>query len=202
MRTMIFFSVILGLLSVYAKDAPVEKQATGVIVPPKVICTLKADKDKYEIGEYPKLKFRVQNNSKNKVLLVKVLDGSDCGIRNPLASIQVFDSEGKQVKTLLARCGNTNILKATDFVWIKSGDRTDLSNNWMGLNSGYFQKPGKYKVKINYSTMNDDFRRWTGGPMGPDGVKRVKQECGELFQKREKVNLTAEVEIEIVEKTK
>ena len=202
MRILILISMVVGLLSVYAKDAPEEKKATAVIFPPKVICTLKTDKEKYEIGEYPKLKFRVQNISKEKVLLVKVLDGSECGMRNPLASVEVLDSEGKQVKPLLARCGNTNILKATDFVWVKSGDRTDLSNNWMGLHSSYFQKPGKYKVKINYSTMNNEFKRWTGGPMGPDGVEKVKQECGELFQKREKINLTAEVEIEIVEKAK
>ena len=191
MRSLLFVSTIMGLM--------MTAQSEKVSMQKKVSGTIETIKTTYTVGEHPKLKFTVLNNSGSKIILVKSLDGSDCGFRQPQASLQIFNSKGKILKNSIARCGNTNILQASDFVSIESGKKATLASS-LFLPPGLLTEPGTYTVKLHYSTMNDDFHKWAGGPMGPDGIKKVKKECGALFDKREKVTLSAELKIKIVAK--
>ena len=187
MRSLVFVSTVMSLLLAANAEN-------------KIGCVLKAEKEKYAIGEFIKFNFSVKNNSENEILLVQILDGSSCGFRQPQATLSITGPDGKAVNVLIARCGNTNILQTSDFIKINKGKEVEIGKNWLGLYTGSFKQTGKYKVKISYSTMDNDFKKWTGGPMAPEGINKVKKECGDLFSKRERVNISAETEIEILPK--
>jgi hypothetical protein len=189
---LLLISLFMGFfITAYAEPIPANKD---------VSCTIESLKKQYILGQSPKFNFKVKNHLEKPILLVKILDGSDCDFRQPQGSFQVFGPDGKAIQYGIGRCGNTNPLEKSDFVWIKPGEEMKLAQYGLSLGHAQFKKAGIYKIKFNYSTLNDDFRKWTGGPMGPEGIKKVKNQCGELFESRKKITLTAEVEIEIVEK--
>ena len=195
---LLMISLFMGLfLNASAEKTPsTEKTPTDT----KVVCAIEPVKKQFALGESPKFNFTVMNNSDKKILLVKILDGSSFKSREPQGYFEVTGPDGKIISGSRGRCGNTDPLKASDFVWIKAGEKVKLAEHGLSLWNGQFNKEGTYKIKFHYTTANDDFRKWVGGPMGPDGIKAVKKECGDLFKSRHKVSETLELEIEIVAK--
>ncbi len=163
----------------------------------ELIFTLTPEAEKFQLGENVALIFKVANKSSQSIVLVKILDGSN-GRRQPLGKVTLWGPDGQEVKPLKAFCGNTNPLSKKDFISVNSGAEADLSGFGLILNNSLFKNAGKYKVQLEYSTMNDEFEKWVGGPMGPEGVEEIKGECLELFNKRFKTSKTLVAEFEIV----
>lgn len=182
----------MGLfLSVYAEKRPAEKEIT---------CTIEPEKKQFTLGEHPKFNFKVKNNSNRKILLVKILDGSDAKFREPLGYFEVTGPNAKNIPDKRKRCGNTNPLQVSDFIWVQPGEEVKLAQNGLSLWNGQFNKTGRYKIKFHYSTLNDDFSKWVGGPLSPEGLKDTKKACADLFKNRKKINMTSEIEIQVIDK--
>ena len=190
MRALLFVTTIMGnLLSAQAETKLSENELKGV---------LKADKQTYRLGEIIHFSFSVLNKSSDIALLVKILDGSECGFRQPQASLSVVDPDGKLLQIPVARCGNTSALQKSDFVWINSGEAVDLANKRLSVYSGFFKKAGKYTFKLTYSTANDNIQKWIGRSLTPNSVNQIQKECGPLFLQRKKITLHTKLELELL----
>ena len=162
---------------------------------PPYTCTISTGKSVIMQGEVPEIKVSIANNSGEDVYLVRRLDGSDVGWRYPRCNFEVLDSSRKPVSLKpMGRCGNMNLLKASDFVKVTAGAKFDL-----GGRGGYFSAklfrfqelpPGDYILKFNYQTSTKTVRDYFGDEKMM-GKTKASPEIQKLFESVPLVNLAS-----------
>ncbi len=155
--------------------------------------TIVADKDVYTVGEKPRITATLTNNSKQSVMLVRSLDGSDMG-RYPRFQWTVTAPSDALPLQQLGRCGNTNPIMPGDFVSLAPGDQLDLAASWSGVPWNELDRgPGTYALQAVYSTDSDDVNQWIGGPLVDDDRNAKVREIGPLYSRVPRVTVTSNV---------
>jgi len=154
-----------------------------------IVCEIVAKKTSYVVGESPEIEVRLHNRTGQTVTLVGSLDGSGLGWRYPHCVFDVDGPPGHRGPGI-GRCGNTNPLRAKDFVQLRAGEslnpfmRIDDHGFFSssGLDFTHFMVPGKYKVRFRYSANSSKILEWVGiaGPPAKDS------EVARLFPKAAK----------------
>lgn len=179
MKTIIFALLVSAVtLCAVAADADFE-------------CTITTDRTTYAVGEVPNISFRITNKTAKEIVLVGSLDGSDVGWRFPKCRLEILDAAGKPVSAQIARCGNMNVLKTTDFVAVPAGNSFNpFGNGFFRLSQlGQFPVtvPGDYTLRFHYSTsdrVHDYF-----GDERMSGQKIASAEINRLFERVPKLDL-------------
>lgn len=117
-------------------------------------CIIASDRTNYSVGEIPKITFRIINKSKNDVVLVGSLDGSDSDRRFPKCRFEIFGKPGTILPA--GMCAYMNPLRTNDFVLVRSGETFDP------FSEGFFPpwqltrfpvtEPGDYTLRFTYIT--------------------------------------------------
>lgn len=170
-RLLIIF--LLTSLQLPGQDVPVK---TGVNTT-QYVCTISSDKSIYYPGEAPGVTVEIKNNSNEKAYLVRALDGSDIKRRFPYACFTITKVGDTAYATkMYGRCGNIDPITVEDFVEVKPGASfnpfkrtipyTDRENIFAYdiklIDTANFSNPGKYVITFFYSTMENDFTKWSG----------------------------------------
>ena len=169
-------------------------------------CILTSDKSVYKVGELPKFKVDILNNSKEDIYLIGSLDGSDVKWRFPYCYYSI--DRPKPDTTRLARCGNMNTLRVADFKLVKAGEKFDpyesidgygFFGDYTTLNEATFKTPGIYKLKFHYSTNSQNISDFMGDrPFRRDQMDSITIDG--FFKKVPKFDITSnEIEIRIEE---
>jgi hypothetical protein len=195
MKSLIVASLAFILLTAF--DYQSRRTETAALT-----CTLKSDKIKYRVGELPKFKVEIANNTGKDIYLLGSLDGSDIKWRMPYC---YFSIEKPIPDTLrFVRCGNMNTLKSHDFKLVKAGAKFDpyervgdygFFTDFIITNSQSFKKAGFDKGKFHYSTNSQNIDDFMGDrPFQQDKVKAQKLEA--LLRQMPKVEIVSN-EIEL-----
>jgi hypothetical protein len=128
------------------------------------------------VGETPDISAEIRNAGGEPALLVAPGDGSERGLRSPLAKwvIEPVPGEGRADGVLRTAmpCGNINALRPDQVFELKPGETRRFS----GWDGSTFVKPGKYVVRYEYE--NRPNMEWAGIVLGEhDGgaMARVRQ---------------------------
>ena len=170
------------------------------IKPGDIVCEISAKKTNYVVGESPAIEVRLRNKTNRTIRLVGCLDGSDLGWRFPHCVFEVDGPPGHRGPGI-GRCGNTNALRAEDFVDLRAGEslnpfmRID-DYGFFGssaLDFTHFMVPGKYTVRFRYSTNSSKILEWVGiaGPPAKDSaVARLFPEVAKFETTSNSIELT------------
>lgn len=127
-------------------------------------CSLVSSKQIYSLGETPKLKVYIKNNSGKDVYLIGNLDGSAHKFRMPFCYFEIekpiVDSSSSGF-----HCANVSPLKKEDFILVTKGDTFDPYHNnqyYEILSKGNFIQVGKYQITFHYSTKSSDIDDFFG----------------------------------------
>ena len=131
-------------------------------------CTIRGEPT-CEAGQSPQIQVALTNRSGRAIYLVGSLDASDCRWRYPHCYFEVTAPVG-QPPGGIGRCGNTNGLRANDFVKVPPGgtfnpyQRVDDHGFFSAhqLSERHFTTPGEYRIRFVYSTLSDDIKAWDG----------------------------------------
>ena len=112
---------------------------------------------------------RFTNQSDATLTILLPIDASDMGLRRVSYVWVVTDAGGAQVpRGSLARCGNVNSLRRSDFITLSSGESHTfrLADTFLGPAEEYGRLPETGTVKLVYSF--DPKRRERGVPLDED----------------------------------
>jgi len=189
--------LLLGMIVTY----PFNLTADQTSIPKEILFKLEPTKKKFVLGEAVTFNFSVRNNSTKPIILIQVLNGSQRGLRWPMATLNAFDHKGRSIgNKFKRRCKNLDPFSPSDIIEIQSGKEFKAAQNGLFIFGENFSKAGKYKVKFNYSTIEDDFKKYSGNSMSKESYEKLVKECGKLFKERLKVNFKTEIDIEIIPK--
>lgn len=111
------------------------------------------------VGQRPMLQIEISNTSNKPVKFVRPLDGSLFHWRYPRISIQVCDqNDGVISFNLGGRCGNMNQIIPDHICQLKPGQTEAFSIGWPF--SDVFNKPGSYKITVEYDLRAPDVEAW------------------------------------------
>jgi hypothetical protein len=167
-------------------------------------CRLKCDKTKYKVGEVPKFKVEIVNNSGKDIYLIGALDGSDVKWRMPHCYYTIQKPGPDTIH--FERCGNMNSLKPQDFRFVKAGSKFNPYENigdygfftdFTTTNSETFKSRGIYKIQFHYSTNSQNIKDFMGDrPLQQDRV--TMQKLVSLLKQVPRVDIVSnEIEITI-----
>jgi hypothetical protein len=162
--------------------------------PSKLSLTISANKTTYSVGELPKIRATLTNNTGKTILIAKPLDGSDRG-RFPQFMFAITPPANTSAPPQFGMCGNTNPIDTSCFVSVANGRSIDLLANGTPFSLQYEVQrgAGNYVVQATYSTMSDDMDMWLGGPLtGKDAALR-KIDIWPQFSRVSKMALTSNV---------
>ena len=193
----IVFLILLSLILLTAF-----KNTQRLKRPNDIICTLTSDKKIYKIGELPKLKIQISNNTKTDIYLIGSLDGSDVKWRFPYCYYTIDKPKADTIR--FERCGNKNTLRLEDFQLVKAGGNFDPYEN-VGVygffqdhnitNQKSFRNTGIYKIKFHYSTNSDKLEDYTGDKIFQNN-KQYSIKIASFFKQVPKLDIQSN-EIEI-----
>jgi hypothetical protein len=139
------------------------------------------------LGKAPKITVALTNQTDADIYLVGSLDASDCKWRYPHCYFEVIGPDGKAAVRRISRCGNMNTLRGKDFAKVPPGGTFDPYQriddygffSAHQLSPDTFREAGVYRIRLVYSTKNDDIGAWGG-----DGGRRVaaNEEIMNLFK--------------------
>jgi hypothetical protein len=154
----------------------------------EIECDFVPERATLRVGHAPRFRVRLRNRSRERILLVRSLDGSDAG-RSPMVTIALAGPDPGWRNHGVARCGNMNALMPDDFIELAPGDALDpFANGWWPdvILRGCFTVPGRYTATFRYSTMEPDVRQWLGdGRFGNVGAVLSRQ-----FRRTPRVEVT------------
>jgi hypothetical protein len=141
--------------------------AALVLAGTPVSVDFRALKARVKPGEQVLFTAMVKNNTASKILLVKQGDSMHSGRKAPLIQIEVRSLRGTwAAPSAPTDCGNTNYIRAEDFVAVKPGASVDVlaGMRWSTyeVNQG-FLVPGAYEARLVIDT-TAPLERWLGGP--------------------------------------
>ena len=133
---------------------------------PPISCVLSSEQVAYKVGEYPKLKVEIRNDSRQALYLVKRLEGSERG-RYPRCYYEITKPAGAPDPRVFPICGNMADIGITDFVRLDPGEQFSpyheaahgSANLW-----DQFNAPGEYRIRFRYSTFEPEIGPWGGFP--------------------------------------
>ncbi len=169
-------------------------------------CVLSFDKPIYKIGEIPKLKVEIVNETCDDIYLIGSLDGSDIKWRMPYCYFTIIKPK---IDTIFqSRCGNMNPLRINDFRQIKAGEKFDPYENiddygffpdHATTQPETFKNPGSYKIQFHYTTKSDNIRDFIG-KFGQLGNRSDSAAIKSLFSKLLKTDIVSnEIEVRFVD---
>jgi hypothetical protein len=201
-RSFALLPLMLALTAgLFAAPAPIQTPPKT----PSLTCQISAD-ETCEVGKAPKVTVRLINRTKGEIVLIGSLDGSDCKMRYPHAYFEVTGPPVDYTIKGIGRCGNTNPLRAKDFVTIKPGASFDPYQKideygFFGahqLSPHNFTKPGKYRIRFHYSTEAPQPKLFGARPASD---RPLPAEIMKLLERVPKVTLTSnEVVVEVKKK--
>ena len=129
----------------------------------------------------PPMTVTLHNPTRKPVLLLKPIDGSDCGWRVVGYSWDVTRDNGKVEVRPLGRCGNTNALTTADFVSVAAGKDLAMPPGKQGFllmpdQLFRFDAPGRYRITLRYQFDPDRPERGEGKEMAP-AVREMLREA-------------------------
>jgi hypothetical protein len=130
-------------------------------------CVLSAEKVTYRAGELLQINVSISNNTKKSIYLPGCLDGSLNRFRFPYCYFTIIGPDGEV--PMPAGCRTTNRLREEDFVKLKKGDSFNPVDGRKGfaqdprlLTGMNLDKPGRYKIRLHYSTMTNNLNDYCG----------------------------------------
>ncbi|MBS1706770.1 MAG: hypothetical protein JST40_12940 [Armatimonadetes bacterium] len=124
------------------------------------------------------------NISSQDVALVPQIDGSETGMRGPVAQFQVKVGNDWKAFEFGPRCGNTNPLEKDYFKMVQPNGSQILAK--MSLTSGMYLgaigNPGKHQIRFVYDTTMP-LERWIGGPLPEDLQQQRVSELKSLLDR-------------------
>ena len=171
-------------------------------------CTIRCAEPIIVLGKTPTITVTITNRTKQDVVLVGSLDGSD-GRRFPYCQFDVQNADGTSaMKPTKGLCGYKNMLRKQDFVTVPAEMDFDPFKKIdsygffgpSGLNTNTFDKLGTYRITFFYSTKNDDILAWAGNDsrsdaniLASDGKHPVTTDAAllALFKQVPKLELTS-----------
>jgi hypothetical protein len=153
----------------------------------KFTCAISSDKATITQGEIPRVKVAITNKSGVDVFLVGSLDGSDVGWRYPKCGFEVLDSAGKPFpEKPMARCGNMNMLKTSDFVKVDAGGIFNpVGEGFFGSSQLFHFRsfpPGTYILRFFYRTSAKGVQEYFGDER-MSGKKGAAPEIQKLYER-------------------
>ena len=140
--------------------------SSAVAANPDITCTISVKNAVVRQGQSPQVKVAIKNRSDKEFVLVKSLDASDCGWRYPKCGFVVTRADRKPLpRWSFGKCGNMNLLRATDFVRVGAGkDFTPLGQEYMGSTMFRIRNlpPGAYLLKFYYQTSTKGVEAYFG----------------------------------------
>lgn len=128
------------------------------------------------VGDRLAIDARIYNLGKSDAVLPLCLDGSD-GARFPRVRVRVEGPQGGFVVKPYTRSGPLTELRARDLVTVKGlSSLNPFVLAWVpaNLRLGRIEKPGKYRVVLEYSTNEPDANQWLGEFGGHDYAGRLQ----------------------------
>ena len=187
-------SLVLGFVSLIFFSAFRHLSESAI---PALTCSLTTEKNSYKLGELPKLRVVIDNNTGKDIYLVGKLDGSDVKWRMPYCYFTIEKPKPDSVP--FSRCGNIDPLRKEDFVLIKAGEKFNPYGNIDHhgfvfdhniLNPETFRNAGIYKIRFHYSTNSSDLSKFKGqrsfDPNKPDSLQ-----LSPLFNRMPKMDLVS-----------
>jgi hypothetical protein len=180
-RMKIFKYILLGLLGLlsialfYIQITPIPKKiieseeqalSDSLNSGSSFVCIIESEKRIYHIGESPKIKVKIFNNTDSTVCLVGSVDGSEIGVRAPTCSFKIeHNFWGEQEHHIHGFCASLNPIRDEEYQMIESGNYFDpyMEIDYLGywspsmLEWDRFLKPGIYKFRFIYSTKVEGF---------------------------------------------
>lgn len=158
-----------------------EKKSSG-----KITCDISAKETTINVGEVPKIKVKLTNNTDEDVYLIGSLDGSEVQWRYPYCYFTIEKPETDVVASG-ARCGMMNPLREEDFVLLKPKESFDPYSSIDGYgffssstlsDPKEFRKKGTYKIQFHYSTEPDSITKY----LGSESENKVDAKIKKMFR--------------------
>jgi len=125
-------------------------------------CSIETLPEYLTVGDRPRFRARITNRHAKPVQLVWLLDGSHLD-RFPRMRFAYEGPSGEFEPIRHSRCGNRNTMTTDDFVEVGPGQALDLFADDGFIEQGIkFHEPGPYIARFEYSTAEDDLRKWLG----------------------------------------
>ena len=196
MKNTILISLSLITLTVFGYKKEISNPQT-------LKCVLSSDKTIYEIGEFPKLKVEIINETCDDIYLIGSLDGSSLKWRMPYCYFTIIKPKPDTI--FYGRCGNMNPLRVEDFRKLRTGEKfdpfgdIDFFPDHTITQTETFRNAGSYKIQFHYSTNSDSLMNFMGNfgtwTKHPDSAA-IKS----LFSKLSKTDLVSnEIEIKFID---
>jgi hypothetical protein len=166
------FGLIPGLRVTAETHATDEGESVLPKAPP-VTCTIRSEPT-CRSGSAPTVAVEIANWTGSDIYLIGSLDGSDLKWRYPLCYFEVIGPNGRPAQPRIARCGNMNAIREKDFVKVPPGGKFDPYQTideygFFGssqLTAAIFPLPGRYRIRLIYSTDQADAKCWLGDSHG------------------------------------
>ncbi len=134
-----------------------------------LVCILSAENLEIKLGELPKLKLTITNNSKQPIYLIGLLDGSGSEQRMPYYYFII--NKPKPDSIFFPRCKLLNPLKKEDFIRVNPGESfnpyaRNNQSDWVYDHSisqkETFKNAGVYKISFQYNTTSMNINDFMG----------------------------------------
>jgi hypothetical protein len=121
-----------------------------------------SDKNTYFSGEPVIVNADFKNNTHKNILIVFPQDGSENKFRYPYCYFEVLDQEESIVPDCSPACKVVNPLVKQAFRDIKPGKSESFFEDGFILTRNITLKPGRYRIRLFYSTAADKESQWYG----------------------------------------
>ena len=195
--------IILGLITLTAFCYKKEISKTQTLKTQTLKCVLSSDKTIYKIGDLPKLKVKILNETCEDIYLIGSLDGSDLKWRMPYCYFEIIKPKPDTIR--YSRCGNMDPLRVEDFRKIRTGEKFDpYDDTWFFPDhtirqTETFKNSGSYKIQFHYATNSDSLMKFMGN-FGYWSKDSDSSAIKSLFSKLLKTDIVSnEIEIRFVD---